>query len=139
MFLDPGATLDFPVSKQTQLLNKTNLVLNCFKADYVADFQYVRNQNYSVGYLNLNQALENSKSIDSCKEFKQSIDSGTKEDDTPAPLVAKVLRAWLVYIKQDNLDIKLGIKQVRVLFELIRLLRRQIKKHLLLIQNLRVV
>ncbi|KAJ3321959.1 hypothetical protein HDV06_003696 [Boothiomyces sp. JEL0866] len=60
----------------------------------------------------INDALENVKAYDACKELKLAMDGGASESDLSDLLVAKLIKCWLLYSKQEFFDIKNGIKQL---------------------------
>jgi hypothetical protein len=57
-----------------------------------------------------NEALENAKSNDACKEYKAAIDGGMANDSVPDLLMAKLIKSWLLVQKQEQIEIRTGGK-----------------------------
>ncbi|KAJ2995289.1 hypothetical protein HDV02_000892 [Globomyces sp. JEL0801] len=55
-------------------------------------------------------SLENTKTYDVCREMKALLDGGMSEAEVPEPMIAKLLKAWFLFSKQDCIDIKNGLK-----------------------------
>ncbi|KAI9206731.1 uncharacterized protein BJ171DRAFT_579697 [Polychytrium aggregatum] len=58
-------------------------------------------------------ALEVGKGNDACKETKNLLDNGTPEEQIPDSLVARLLKAKLVALRQEGIEIKNGAKPLK--------------------------
>ncbi|KAJ3270920.1 Sperm-associated antigen 17 [Terramyces sp. JEL0728] len=97
IFMDAGISSDMNASKYQQL------------ADWISGGYRQRFTALSKSDL-VSWGLENVKSYDPCKELKTAMDGGTLESDLSDTLLAKLIKSWLLFSKQDHLDLKNGVK-----------------------------
>jgi hypothetical protein len=97
-------------AKQSQLYSQNNLEWIGYQVDIGKDSPFVVRLKFWRGYRGVNEAQENSKSNDACKEYKTAVDGGLANDSIPDIMMAKLIKSWLLFQKQEQLEIRNGGK-----------------------------